>query len=64
MPVVQLLTAMAVSKKCTLKQGDCKHAFVQSTLPMDEITIIRPPIGCPISAPNTFWHLRKSLYGL
>ena len=63
-PVVRLFTALAVSKKCTLKQGDCKNAFVQSTLPEDEITIVFPPVGCPISAPHTYWRLRKSLYGL
>jgi len=63
-PVVRLFTALAVSKRCTLKQGDCKNAFVQSTLPEDEITIVRPPSGCPVSAPHTYWRLRKSLYGL
>jgi hypothetical protein len=64
LPMIRILTALAVSKKCTLKQGDCKNAFVQSTLPEEEITIVRPPTGCPLSAPNTYWKLRKSLYGL
>jgi hypothetical protein len=62
--VVRFLTAFAVSKKCTLKQGDCKNAFVQSNQPDSEVVIVRPPAGCPISSPGTYWRLRKSLYGL
>ncbi len=51
-------------KKRTLKQGDCKFAFIQATLPEDKITIIKPPIGCPFSGPRKYWRLRKSLFGL
>ena len=64
LPMVRMLTALAVKHKTTLKQGDCKNAFVQSPLPADEVTIIRPPSDCPISKPRTYWHLKKSLYGL
>lgn len=31
-PVVRLFTALVVSKRSTLKQGECKNAFVQSSL--------------------------------
>ena len=42
-----LLISMAVQKRCTLKQGDCKNAFCQGILPPDKITIVKPPIGDP-----------------
>ncbi len=64
LPVVRLLTALAVKNKCTLKQGDCKNAFVQADLPPVEATIVRPPVGCPFSPKGSFWKLKKSLYGL
>jgi hypothetical protein len=63
-PMVCLLTSLAVHNKCTLKQGGCKFAFIQVTLPSDELTIVKPPVGCPFSGPRTYWHLKKSLYGL
>jgi hypothetical protein len=63
-PVVRLLTALAVRNRCVLKQGDCKNAFCHTTLPEEEVTIVRPPAHCPISKPNTFWRLNKTLYGL
>ena len=63
LPIVQMLAALAVQHCMTLKQGDCKNAFIQSTLPLDEITIIHPPSDYPFSKPNTFWQLQKSLYG-
>jgi hypothetical protein len=63
-PMIRLFSALAVHNKRTLKQGDCKFAFIQATLPEDELTIIKPPIGCPFSGPRTYWKLRKSLYGL
>ena len=47
LPIVFLLTALAVLNKRTLKQGDCKNAFVQADLPPDEDTVVRPRIGCP-----------------
>jgi hypothetical protein len=63
-PMIRLLTSLAVHNKRTLKQGDCKFAFIQATLTEDEITIIKPPIGCPFPGPRKYWRLRKSLYGL
>jgi hypothetical protein len=63
-PMVRLLTALAVRNRTTLKQGDCKNAFCHPELPEDEPTIVRPPSHCPISKPNTYWRLKKTLYGL
>jgi hypothetical protein len=63
-PMIRLLTALAVQHGRTLKQADCKFAFIQATLPPDEVTVVKPPIGCPFTRPRQFWRLRKSLYGL
>lgn len=54
MPMIRLLTSLAVRNKNTLKQGDCKSAFIQATLPEDEITVIKPPIGCPFSSSQNY----------
>jgi len=59
-----MLTALAVQHKRTLKQGDCKLAFIQATLPPEELTVVKPPVGCPLSGNGTYWRLKKSLYGL
>lgn len=32
--------------------------------PLDEHTIVKPPIGCPFSKTCSYWKLKKSLYGL
>ncbi len=64
LPMIRLLTALAVHNKRTLKQGDCKFAFILATLPEDEITIVKPPVDCPLSGPRSYWRLKKSLYGL
>ena len=61
LPVVRMLTALAVQHKRTLKQGDCKLAFIQATLPPDELTVVKPPVGCPLSGNGTYWRLKKSL---
>ena len=68
-PVLQqesarLLVSIAVDKGRKLKQGDCKNAFCQPSLPPEECTIIMPPKGCPRSKPGTYWKLKKTLYGL
>ena len=60
----RLLMSMAVNDGRIMKQGDCKNAFCQPTIPEDEITIVRPPKGCPRSKPGTYWRLQKTLYGL
>ncbi len=61
---LRLLTALAISQKRCLKNCDIKQAFVQSSLPPDEHYFIKPPKGCPLSAPGTYWRLLRSLYGL
>jgi hypothetical protein len=61
---LRFLTALAVRKKCIPKTGDVTQAFCQSCLPSDEHYICRPPPGCPVTPPNTYWRLKKTLYGL
>jgi hypothetical protein len=68
-PVLQksssrLLTSLAIKKGCIEKQGDCKNAFLHAILPDDEIVIVEPPPGCPLSKPGDLWLLKKTLYGL
>ena len=59
-----LLVSMTVQDGRQLKQGDFKNAFCNEILPDDEICIVKPPAGCPRTAPGTFWKLNKTLYGL
>ena len=47
-----------------MRQADVKNAFCNGTLPSEEIVVVKPPIGCPVSNPNTLWCLKKTLYGL
>jgi deoxyuridine 5'-triphosphate nucleotidohydrolase len=61
---LRFLTALAVRKKCIPKTGDVTQAFCQSSLPPEEHYICRPPPGCPITPPKTYWRLKKTLYGL
>jgi hypothetical protein len=61
---LRLLTSLAISNKRCLKNCDIKQAFVQSSLPPDELYIIKPPKDCPKSRPGTYWRLLRSLYGL
>ena len=60
----RVMTTMAIEHGRIEKQGNCKNAFVQSELPKDEIIIVRPPPGCPLSKPGELWLLQKTLYGL
>ena len=61
---LRLLTSLAVHHKRTLKNGDIKQAFVQAVLPDDEKYVLRPPPGCPNTPKNTYWLLKRTLYGL
>jgi hypothetical protein len=61
---LRFLVALAAKNKCIPKTGDVNQAFCQSYLPDDEIYVCKPPPGCPISPPNTYWKLKKTLYGL
>eukprot|EP00531_Pseudo-nitzschia_arenysensis_P008906 CAMPEP_0116127296 /NCGR_PEP_ID=MMETSP0329-20121206/6769_1 /TAXON_ID=697910 /ORGANISM="Pseudo-nitzschia arenysensis, Strain B593" /LENGTH=2217 /DNA_ID=CAMNT_0003621395 /DNA_START=65 /DNA_END=6718 /DNA_ORIENTATION=- len=60
----RLIVSMAVEVGRIVKQGDCKNAFCQPWLPEEEITVVRPPKGCPRSKPGIYWLLKKTLYGL
>jgi hypothetical protein len=44
-----ILTSLAVYHKRVLKNCDIKQAFVQSSLPEDEVYFLKPPHGCPHS---------------
>ena len=60
----RLLTVIATQLKVIPKSGDFIQAFCQSHLPKNERYICKPPAGCPITPPNTYLLLRKTLYGL
>ena len=61
---LRLLTSLVVYHKPVLKNCDVKQAFVQATLPEDEVYFLKPPPGCPRSKPGEYWQLLRSLYGL
>ena len=61
---VRFMTSLAVKHKCTLKSGDFKQAFVQANLPAEEKYVLKPPPGCYLTPKNTYWLLRRSIYGL
>mmetsp|Transcript_10476 Transcript_10476/g.14799 ORF Transcript_10476/g.14799 Transcript_10476/m.14799 type:complete len:182 (+) Transcript_10476:2-547(+) len=61
---LQFLIALAASKKCIPKSGDIVQAFIQSVLPHAKKYILRPPPGCPFTPPNSYWLLKRTLYGL
>jgi len=52
-----LLTALAVQSGGTLKQGNCKFAFIQATFPDEGLTRVKPSISCPFSPDGTYWRL-------
>ena len=61
---LRFLTALAARKRCIPKTGDVNQAFCQSFLPHDEHYICKPPAGCPLTPPDTYLKLKKTLYGL
>lgn len=61
---LMVLTSLAVYHKRFLKNCDIKQAFVQLTLPDDEIYVVKPLVSCHRSAPGTYWRLLHLLYGL
>ena len=61
---LQLLTAKAVGYKRIPKQGDRNNEFYNSTLPDNEVTVIRSPIGDPAFQEDEYWLLNKTLYRL
>ena len=60
---LHLPTAKAVGDKRIPQEGDCKNAFCNTTLPDNEVTVIRPPIGDPAFQEDEYWLLKKELYG-
>ena len=62
--MIHLLTALAVKNGRTLKQTDCKFVFIQATLPSEELTVAKPPIGCSFLKPRHLEILKNQLYGL
>ena len=60
----RFLVALAVKNNRVLKNADIKQAFVKTHLPPKESDIIKPPPGCPLTPPNTYWKLLRTLYGL
>ena len=61
---LRFFVALAVKLRCFPRTGDIKQAFCQSMLPLDENYICTPPPGCPLTPPNTYLRLKKTLYGL
>ena len=61
---LRLLIHMAVELKCIPKSGDVSQAFCQSYLPHEEMIICKPPPGCMLTIPHSYWKLLKTLYGL
>lgn len=57
------MTSLAVHHQQVMKNCDVKQAFVQSSLPENEVYFVKPPVGCPWSKPGTYWQLLHSLYG-
>jgi deoxyuridine 5'-triphosphate nucleotidohydrolase len=64
MTELRLLTSLAIYHKRKLKNGDIKQAFVQAVLPDHEKYVLRPPAGCPNTPKDTYWLLKRTLYGL
>lgn len=58
------MESSAVKQRHQLKQTDSKNAFCNPSIPENETTIIRPPLGDPDSTEGEFWLLKKTLYGL
>ncbi len=63
-PMIWLLTALAVKNNRTLKQSNYKFTFIQASLPHEELNIVETPIGCSFSSSSQYWKLEKTLYGL
>jgi hypothetical protein len=50
------MTSLAIYHMQVLKKCDVKQALVQSTLPDNEIYVLKPPAGCPHSNLDQYWH--------
>ena len=61
---LNLMMSLACQLKTEPKQGDFIQAFCQLTLPTFEQYICKPPLGCPVTPPDMYLRLVKTLYGL
>jgi hypothetical protein len=61
---MRLIVSMAIKQQRKLQQGNCKNAFCQGIIPLDEITIVKPPIGDPDAKKVKYWLLKQTLYNL
>ena len=61
---LRLLVAQATKYGIIPKTADFKQAFCQSVLPTTEKYVLTPPANCPLTPPNTYWILKRTLYGL
>ena len=49
---LQFLVSLAVQHCRPLCQGNCRNAFCQVILPLDEVTIVHPPLDNPDADPK------------
>ena len=61
---LRLLLSIAANLGCIPRQADVSQAFCQAHLPENEKYVCIPPTGCPLTPSNSYWLLRKTLYGL
>ena len=61
---LRLRTAKAVGDNRIIQQGDRKNALCNATLPENEVTVIRTPMGDPDFQEDEYWLLKKTLYGI
>ena len=60
---LRFLVTLLIKLGCFPKTGDTKQAFCQSVLSPEENYICSLPPGCPLTPPNSYWRLKKTLYG-
>ena len=61
---LNLMIILTHQPKTELEQGYFIQAFYQSTSPTHEQYVCKPPLGYPITPPNTYLSLIKTLHGL
>ena len=61
---LRFIIALAVKQGCIPRTADVAQAFCQAVLPEDEKYVCIPPAGCPLTPPNSYLLLKKTLYGL
>jgi hypothetical protein len=61
---LRFLVSHAVASRRPLQQGDHKNAFCQGIFPPNGVTIVHLLSGNPDTAPDKYWLLHCTLYGL